>query len=237
MVLHRVEADVPCTHDAACARTASPSRRRDGAPRAPRAGRRASPARARCCMQAAHPVAFAGFFAHTGALDDPYARLQPHRPTCSTRSRFGAGRRAERADRAACAPMHARVRGDARRSRRARSRPARPTRPTTPRCCCGSSRAWPTRPLAGLRPLRRARCDDDERERYWQDYRVIGRHFGLADADMPGRPRRLPRLHGRHGRLRRPRASRRGRASWPRDRHAPAGPAARAARCWSSRTS
>ena len=27
-------------------------------------------------MQAAHPVAFAGFFAHTGALDDPYARLE-----------------------------------------------------------------------------------------------------------------------------------------------------------------
>src|SRR5689334_24408357 len=27
-------------------------------------------------MQAAHPVAFAGFFAHTGALDDPYARLR-----------------------------------------------------------------------------------------------------------------------------------------------------------------
>ena len=27
-------------------------------------------------MQAAHPVAFAGFFAHTGSLDDPYARLR-----------------------------------------------------------------------------------------------------------------------------------------------------------------
>src|SRR5919109_716255 len=27
-------------------------------------------------MQAAHPVAFAGFFAHTGALDEPYERLQ-----------------------------------------------------------------------------------------------------------------------------------------------------------------
>src|ERR1700709_71845 len=26
-------------------------------------------------MQAAHPVAFAGFFAHTGALDEPYQRL------------------------------------------------------------------------------------------------------------------------------------------------------------------
>src|ERR1051325_3088120 len=27
-------------------------------------------------VMAAHPVAFAGFFAHTGALDDPYARLE-----------------------------------------------------------------------------------------------------------------------------------------------------------------
>ena len=27
-------------------------------------------------MQAAHPVAFAGFFAHTGSLADPYARLR-----------------------------------------------------------------------------------------------------------------------------------------------------------------
>src|SRR5919205_1878580 len=27
-------------------------------------------------IMAAHPVAFAGFFAHTGALDDPYARLR-----------------------------------------------------------------------------------------------------------------------------------------------------------------
>src|SRR4051794_8192245 len=27
-------------------------------------------------VMAAHPVAFAGFFAHTGALDDPSARLQ-----------------------------------------------------------------------------------------------------------------------------------------------------------------
>ena len=26
-------------------------------------------------MQAAHPVAFEGFFAHTGALDEPYERL------------------------------------------------------------------------------------------------------------------------------------------------------------------
>ena len=30
-----------------------------------------------------------------------------------------------------------------------------------------------------------ASMDDDDRERYWQDYKVIGRHFGLADADLP----------------------------------------------------
>jgi uncharacterized protein (DUF2236 family) len=27
-------------------------------------------------MMAAHPVAFEGFFAHTGSLSDPYARLR-----------------------------------------------------------------------------------------------------------------------------------------------------------------
>ena len=30
-------------------------------------------------VMAAHPVAFAGFFAHTGALDDPYAPPAAHR--------------------------------------------------------------------------------------------------------------------------------------------------------------
>ena len=30
-------------------------------------------------VMAAHPVAFAGFFAHTGALDDPYAPAAAHR--------------------------------------------------------------------------------------------------------------------------------------------------------------
>ena len=31
-------------------------------------------------VQAAHPVAFAGFFAHTGALDEPYPRLERTAP-------------------------------------------------------------------------------------------------------------------------------------------------------------
>src|SRR3954462_3740533 len=83
-------------------------------------------------MQAAHPVAFAGFFAHTGALDEPYQRLartarvlhliafgpaqDARRPTL--RPRRG---RAPRAARRACdAPSRARGAGRAGRAVRGR---------------------------------------------------------------------------------------------------------------------
>ena len=42
-------------------------------------------------MQAAHPVAWAGFFAHTGALDEPYERLQR---TAAVLNAIGFGTRA-----------------------------------------------------------------------------------------------------------------------------------------------
>src|ERR671916_1691788 len=47
-------------------------------------------------MQAAHPVAFKGFFAHTGALDQPYDRLAR---TAAVLDTIGFGSR-EAADRA-----------------------------------------------------------------------------------------------------------------------------------------
>src|SRR4051812_49728962 len=47
-------------------------------------------------MQAAHPVAFEGFFAHSGALDEPYERL---RRTAEVMNTIGFGSRAA-ADRA-----------------------------------------------------------------------------------------------------------------------------------------
>src|ERR1700710_1272896 len=47
-------------------------------------------------MQAAHPVAFEGFFAHSGAMDAPYERL---RRTAMTMDRIAFGTR-EEADRA-----------------------------------------------------------------------------------------------------------------------------------------
>jgi uncharacterized protein (DUF2236 family) len=60
-------------------------------------------------MQAAHPVAFAGFFAHTGALDDPYARLQRTADVLNTIA-FGTRGDADRAS-ARVRAMHRRVRG------------------------------------------------------------------------------------------------------------------------------
>src|SRR5215204_3291838 len=60
-------------------------------------------------VMAAHPVAFAGFFAHTGALDDPYARLERTAAVLDAIA-FGTRATADRATRRVRA-MHRRVRG------------------------------------------------------------------------------------------------------------------------------
>ena len=61
-------------------------------------------------MQAAHPVAFAGFFAHTGALDEPYRRLARTARVLDVVA-FGPAEDARRATRRVRA-MHRRVRGE-----------------------------------------------------------------------------------------------------------------------------
>src|SRR6478735_715513 len=60
-------------------------------------------------VMAAHPVAFAGFFAHTGALDDPYARLE-RTATVMNAIAFGTRPQADRMT-AHVRAMHQRVRG------------------------------------------------------------------------------------------------------------------------------
>src|SRR3954463_9460316 len=97
-------------------------------------------------LMAAHPVAFEGFFASTGALDDPYARLrrtgevldaiawgpQPLADRLTPRVRAGPPR-AGWGRPAAASPGTCRwPRGVSRRARR--------TPRTTPSCCSGS---WP----------------------------------------------------------------------------------------------
>src|SRR3954453_21543037 len=60
-------------------------------------------------VMAAHPVAFAGFFAHTGALEDPYARLE-RTAVVMNEIAFGSARGAARED-AHVRAMHRKVRG------------------------------------------------------------------------------------------------------------------------------
>ena len=61
-------------------------------------------------MQAAHPVAFEGFFAHSGALDEPYERLRRTAEVMDTVA-FGTKRDADRATRRVRS-MHGKVRGE-----------------------------------------------------------------------------------------------------------------------------
>ena len=132
-------------------------------------------------MQAAHPVAFEGFFAHTGALDTPYERLRRTAQVMDTIA-FGSRSDADRATRRVRA-IHRRVRGELR-------QPAG-------RFPVGTAFAaddpdlllWVLATLVDsalvvyehyVRSVSAA-----ERDAYWQDYRVIGRLFGLEDEHMP----------------------------------------------------
>ncbi len=132
-------------------------------------------------MQAAHPVAFAGFFMSTGALDDPYARLRRTARVLDT-ILWDERRRADRAT-ARVRRVHSRFHG---------TLPA-----PVGRFPAGAPWAaddpelllWILATLADsawivferyVRRLSRA-----ERDAYWDDMRVVGRLFGLTDADMP----------------------------------------------------
>jgi uncharacterized protein (DUF2236 family) len=132
-------------------------------------------------MQAAHPVAFAGFFAHTGALDDPYARLQ--RTVRVLRLIvFGDKAQAQEAT-ARVRAIHARIDGTLKEPA-GRFPAGTPYSATDPdlllwilACMADSALVVYER---YVRSLPRA-----ERDAFWQDYKVVGREFGLRDADMP----------------------------------------------------
>jgi uncharacterized protein (DUF2236 family) len=132
-------------------------------------------------VMAAHPVAFAGFFAHTGALDDPYARL---RRTGAVLDAVAFGTKAQ-ADRltARVRAMHRRVGGEL-------GEAAGPFPAGTPyRADDPELLLWILAALAEsamlvypkyVRSLTRAELDA-----LWRDYRVVGRRFGLRERDMP----------------------------------------------------
>jgi uncharacterized protein (DUF2236 family) len=132
-------------------------------------------------MQATHPVAFAGFFAHTGALDEPYQRLARTGRVMNTIA-FGTRAEADRATRRVRA-MHRRVRGTL-------AEPSGRFPAGTPYAADDPELLlWV---LAGLVDSALLVYDRyvgtltaAERDAYWQDYRVVGRLFGLKAREMP----------------------------------------------------
>ena len=132
-------------------------------------------------VMAAHPVAFAGFFAHTGALDDPYARLE-RTATVMNAIAFGTREEADRLTRRVRA-MHRRVRGEL-------AEPAGPFPAGTPyRADDPEHLLWILGALAESAMLvygKYARTlDREEKDELWRDYRIVGRLFGLREGDMP----------------------------------------------------
>jgi uncharacterized protein (DUF2236 family) len=132
-------------------------------------------------VMAAHPVAFAGFFAHTGALDDPYARLQR---TASVMDAVAFGSKA-RADRltAHVRAMHRQVSGEL--VEAAGPFPAgTPYRADDPELLLWILAALAESGMLVYRKYVRS-LSRDELAALWRDYRVVGRRFGLRERDMP----------------------------------------------------
>jgi len=132
-------------------------------------------------MQAAHPVAFECFFAHSGALDEPYERL---RRTAEVMNTIGFGSRAD-ADRATrrVRSMHGKIRGEL-------ERPAGRFPAGTPFAADDPELLlWVLATLVDSALVFYDKyvesMSEAERDAYWQDYRVVGRLFGLKDDEMP----------------------------------------------------
>lgn len=132
-------------------------------------------------MQAAHPVAFAGFFAHTGALDEPYERLARTARVLDLIA-FGPADEARKATKRVRA-MHRRVRGtlDHAVGRFPAGTPYAADDPALGlwiiATLADSAVVVYERYVATLPPA--------QREALWADYRLVGRQFGLRNADMP----------------------------------------------------
>ena len=132
-------------------------------------------------VMAAHPVAFAGFFAHTGSLEDPYKRLERTGVVMNAIA-FGTRAQADRLTRRVRA-MHRRVSGTL-------TEPAGPFPAGTPyRGDDPEQLLWILAALAESAMLVYGKyvntLSRDELDALWRDYRVVGRLFGLRERDMP----------------------------------------------------
>jgi uncharacterized protein (DUF2236 family) len=132
-------------------------------------------------MQAAHPVAVTGLLAHSSALEEPYERLAR---TAMVLRTIGFGPRAE-ADEvtARVRAMHKRVRG--RLPAGVGPYPAgMPYRADDPELLMWVLFTLVDSGLVVYRKYVGSLTRTDEAA-YWEDYKVVGRLFGLRDQDMP----------------------------------------------------
>jgi uncharacterized protein (DUF2236 family) len=132
-------------------------------------------------MQATHPVAFTGLIGATQGLDAPFKRLVRTAQTME-KVYFGSREEADRVTRRV-RHMHARVRGET-------DRPAGPHPAGSPYAadrpdmllwilgCLADSALSLHRWFVG--PLSRS-----QRERFWDDYLLVGELFGLDRSDAP----------------------------------------------------
>src|SRR4051794_6468875 len=132
-------------------------------------------------LMAAHPVAFEGFFASTGALSDPYARLRRTGDVLDAIT-WGSKPLADRLTRRVRA-MHRRVAGELPLAA-GRFAAGTPYRGDDPELLL-----WVLASLVDSSILVYdqyvASLTDAARDAYWQDYKVIGRLFGLREGDLP----------------------------------------------------
>ena len=133
-------------------------------------------------MQAAHPLAVSGLLAHSTALEEPYDRLARTAEVMSTIG-FGSRADADRVTRGVRA-MHRRVSGAIQRD--VGPYPAG----TRYRADDADLLMWVLFTLvdSGLVVYRMyvGSLTDAEQAAYWEDYKVVGKLFGLKPGDMPG---------------------------------------------------
>jgi uncharacterized protein (DUF2236 family) len=132
-------------------------------------------------MQAAHPLAVSGLLAHSTALDEPYERLAR---TAEVMGTIGFGSRTD-ADRVTkhVRAMHRRVKGTLKHP--AGAYPAgTPYRADDPELLL-----WVLFTLvdSGTVVYRKyvGRLSREQEAAYWEDYKLVGRLFGLRKMDLP----------------------------------------------------
>lgn len=132
-------------------------------------------------LQATHPLAFVGLMAHSVGFADPYKRLSRTADVMRTIT-FGSAEEAERMT-AIVREMHDRARGTL-------DEPVGRFPAGTPYAASDPALVlWVLATLvdSALVVYERyvGRLSRDERQAYWEDQRVVGGLFGLADTDMP----------------------------------------------------